>query len=113
MIFNIEDYPKFKDKIIYSVINKFPLSHSAWQNESYQRNYISKLLEGASSEDFILISDIDEIPDLMNINLSDYEQKLIVFQQRLFFYKLNYGEIKPSWHGTKCIKKKTSKLLSK
>ena len=109
MIFNIEDYPKFKDKIIYSVINKFPLSHSAWQNESYQRNYISKLLEGASSEDFILISDIDEIPDLMNINLLDYEQKLIVFQQRLFFYKLNYGEIKPSWHGTKCIKKKNLK----
>ena len=41
--FNIEKFPKFKNKIIHGVINKFPNNHTAWQNESYQRNYISKL----------------------------------------------------------------------
>ena len=104
--FNIEKFPKFKNKIIHGVINKFPNNHTAWQNESYQRNYISKLLDSANSEDVIMISDLDEIPDLTNINLFDYEEKLIVFEQRLFLYKLNYGEVNPSWHGTKCIKKK-------
>lgn len=110
LFFNIENYPKFKDKIIYGVINKFPKNGTAWQNEDYQRNYISKLLENANSEDFIMISDLDEIPNLKNINLLDYDEKLIVFEQRLFLYKLNYGEAKPSWHGTRCVKKKISKL---
>ena len=100
-VFNIEKFPKFKNKIIHGVINKFPNNHTAWQNESYQRNYISKLLDSANSEDVIMISDLDEIPDLTNINLFDYEEKLIVFEQRLFLYKLNYGEVNPSWHGTK------------
>ena len=109
LFFNIENYPKFKDKIIYGVINKFPKNGTAWQNEDYQRNYISKLLENANSEDFIMISDLDEIPNLKNINLLDYDEKLIVFEQRLFLYKLNYGEAKPSWHGTRCVKKKNLK----
>lgn len=103
--FNVENYPKFKNKIIYGIINKFPNNGTAWENESYQRNYILRLLEGANLEDFIMISDLDEIPNLENINFLNYPEKLIVFQQRLFLYKLNYGEIKPSWHGTKCIKK--------
>jgi len=109
LIFNIENYPKFKDKIIYGVINEFPKNSTAWQNESYQRNYISKLLENANSDDFIMISDLDEIPNLKNINLLDYNEKLIVFEQRLFLYKLNYGETKPSWHGTRCVQKKNLK----
>jgi len=109
LIFNIENYPKFKDKIIYGVINEFPKNSTAWQNESYQRNYISKLLENANSDDFIMISDLDEIPNLKNINLLDYNEKLIVFEQRLFLYKLNYGESKPSWHGTRCVQKKNLK----
>ena len=106
LVFDIKNYPKFKEKIIYGVINKFPENFSsAWQNESFQRNYILNLLDNANSEDFIMISDLDEIPNLENINLLDYDEKLIVFEQRLFLYKINYGEIKPSWHGTKCIKK--------
>ena len=89
--FNVENYPKFKNKIIYGIINKFPNNGTAWENESYQRNYILKLLEGANLEDFIMISDLDEIPNLENINFLNYPEKLIVFQQRLFLYKLNYS----------------------
>ena len=105
LVFDIKNYPEFKDKIIYGVINKFPHNLTAWQKENYQRNYISKFLDSANSEDFIMISDLDEIPNLTNINFLDYKQKVIIFEQRLFFYKLNYGEINPSWHGTRCAKK--------
>ena len=105
LVFDIKNYPKFKDKIIYGVIKKFPYNLTVWQKENYQRNYILKFLDRANSQDFIMISDLDEIPNLTNINLLDYDEKLIVFEQRLFLYKLNYGEIKPSWHGTRCVKK--------
>ena len=89
--FNIKNYLQFKDKIIYGVIDKFPNKLTAWQKENYQRNYISKFLDSANSEDFIMISDLDEIPNLTNTNFLDYKEKVIIFEQRLFFYKLNYG----------------------
>jgi len=107
--FDIKKYPEFKNKIIYGVINKFPHNLTAWQKENYQRNYITKFLDSANTEDFIMISDLDEIPNLTNINFLDYKEKVIIFEQRLFFYKFNYGEIKPSWHGTRCVKKKNLK----
>ena len=107
--FDINKYSNFKNKIIYGVIDKFPSNLGSWEKENYQRNFISNLLEKAERNDFILISDLDEIPDLSNINLSNYDEKIIVFKQRLFFYKFNFGEIKPSWHGTRCSQKKNLK----
>ena len=41
----------------------------------------------------IIISDLDEIPNLENINLQNLNEKIIIFKQRLFFYKLNFGEL--------------------
>ena len=38
LVFDIKNYPEFKDKIIYGVINKFPHNLTAWQKENYQRN---------------------------------------------------------------------------
>ena len=74
LVFDIKNYEKFKEKIIYGVIKKFPQDFkSAWQNESFQRNYILHLLDSATSEDFIIISDLDEIPNLENINLLDFD----------------------------------------
>ena len=109
LIFDINKYPNFRNKIIYSVIDKFPSNLSAWEKENYQRNFISNLLAKAEMNDFILISDLDEIPDLSKINLSNYDEKIIVFKQRLFLYKFNYGEMNPHWHGTRCSQKKNLK----
>ena len=106
LFFDVEKFPEFKNKIIYGVIEKFPHNFSAWEKENYQRNFISKFLKEAGDDDFILISDLDEIPNLNNINFKNFREKIIVFQQRLFFYKLNIGELTPSWHGSKCTKKK-------
>jgi len=106
LFFDVEKFPEFKNKIIYGVIEKFPHNLSAWEKENYQRNFISKFLKEAEDDDFILISDLDEIPNLNNINFKNFREKIIVFQQRLFFYKLNIGELTPSWHGSKCTKKK-------
>ena len=104
-----DKFQEFEHKIIYGVIPKFPINLSPWEKENYQRNYIAKFLNKADENDLILISDLDEIPNLKNLNLFCIKEKVIIFQQRLFFYKLNLGEQIPSWHGTRCTKKKNLK----
>ena len=48
--------------------------------ENGQRNYILKGLKLAKDNDMILISDVDEIPNLENINLKSFKEKIIVFK---------------------------------
>ena len=104
--FEIDKYPKFKEKIIYKKINSFPIGLSSWQKENYQRNYIVNCLNQANGDDIVMISDLDEIPNLENVNLNNYNEKIIVCNQRLFFYKMNFGANAANWHGTRACQKK-------
>src|SRR6056300_1515968 len=55
---------KFKNKIIYLVINMpFESPTNQWNNEDQQRNYLFKGVEKAKPDDLILFSDSDEIPN--------------------------------------------------
>jgi beta-1,4-mannosyl-glycoprotein beta-1,4-N-acetylglucosaminyltransferase len=38
-----------------------------WERENFQRNYLIKGLSEASDEDYILISDVDEIPNIYKL----------------------------------------------
>lgn len=104
--FQADKYTEFKKKIIYKKINNFPPNLNPWQKENYQRNYIATCLNEAKEDDFILVSDVDEIPNLENVNLNNYNEKIIVFNQRLFFYKMNFGANAANWHGTRACQKK-------
>ena len=104
--FEIDKYSKFKEKIIYKKINSFPIGLSSGQKENYQRNYIANCLNQANGDDIVMISDLDEIPNLENVNLNNYNEKIIVFNQRLFFYKMNFGANAANWHGTRACQKK-------
>jgi len=119
--FNQKKFQKFKDKIIYLVYDKEPegllkikdqnSDHggyimNALLRENGQRNFISKGLSLANDEDFILISDVDEIPNLNNINFKDYQKKIIQFRQEMFYYKFNLKLPNLVWTGTKACKKK-------
>ena len=104
--FKIDKYHKFKEKIIYKKINSFPIGLTSWQKENYQRNYIANCLNQANGDDIVMISDLDEIPNLENVNLNNYNEKIIVFNQRLFFYKMNFGANAANWHGTRACQKK-------
>ena len=104
--FKIEDFLKYKKKIIHLYIEQFPLNISNWEREKYQRNYILNALENLSDEDFIMISDADEIPNLENLNeISKY--KYTVFKQKNLSYKFNLlNKTFPDWFGTRMCKKK-------
>ena len=122
--FDINKYPKFKEKIIYIIQNKqptglklvnqsdtegeksFKMIFNAHLREHYQRNQIQNALKSSSDNDIILISDVDEIPNLENINIKDIKNKIILFEQKIFYYKLNRYLPNFIWFGTKACKKK-------
>ena len=99
--FKFSNYIKFKDKIIYKIIDEFPPNFSDWERENYQRNFIINGLNEASDDDYILISDVDEIPDLSKIR--NYKKfKFTIFEQKMFYYKVNLlNNTYPIWNGTK------------
>tara|TARA_B100000963_G_scaffold120199_1_gene104802 strand:- start:5257 stop:6138 length:882 start_codon:yes stop_codon:yes gene_type:complete len=119
--FDIKNFPKFNDKIIYLPLEKQPdnlkkinVSDSnflknkktldnALLRENYQRNYLQSRLEEFEENDLIAISDLDEIPNFENFR---YKNKITIFEQKMFYYKLNLIYPNFIWFGSKLCKKK-------
>ena len=117
--FNINDYPKFKEKIIHCVIDKEPENLISKEELSvadkrlnsvmrikHQRNYIMEVLNQFSAEDFIIHSDNDEIPNIDNFDLLNSKKKFVIFKQQIFYYKLNLSLPNLNWFGSKACKLK-------
>ena len=50
--------------------------------------------------DLIILSDVDEIPDLTKLKLINKKKKYTVFAQKAFAYKLNLlNKTENNWHG--------------
>ena len=84
---------------------------SNWERENYNRNYLEKGLKDAKDNDYIMVSDLDEIP-----KIDDYEifskKKYTAFRQKMIYYKFNLlNTTRPNWFGTKACKKKHLKTL--
>jgi beta-1,4-mannosyl-glycoprotein beta-1,4-N-acetylglucosaminyltransferase len=108
--FSIGDYPKFKNKIIYFLNTKKPPSEDPWQNQAFQRNLLIDLLHFASDDDFIIYSDVDEIPNPEKIKyfINHSKKKFGIFLQKYYYYKLNLLSLDNNnkWEGSKICKKK-------
>ena len=123
--FDKKDFPKFQDKIIHIIIDKDPVEKKLNKNSNSkllrqnsierietQRNYISKALEDADKNDYIIYSDNDEIPDLSKIDFKSNKARVIIFKQKLFYYKFNLAYPKVDWFGSKSCKIKDLKNIS-
>lgn len=126
--FNKNNYPQFKDRITHLVVNKEPeglikidknsksdnfvLRLNAIKRIEYQRNKIKKLLELKSPEDLIIYSDSDEIPNLSVLDLKKIKNKIILFKQKVFYYKFNLFLESQDWFGSKACKIKDLKSIS-
>ena len=123
--FNINNYPKFKDKIIYIVIDEEPEGIIGKKNgfaephekrsDSLKRielsyDYMIKAISIASDNDLIILSDNDEIPNLNSEQFKKTKKDIIIFKQLFFYYKFNLLYDLVPWFGSKAAKKK--KLLS-
>ena len=83
--FDYKNFSKFKDKIEYILIEEQPQNiekinavednnsksfkfiMNAVKQENFQRNMIMRGLKNCADEDWIIVSDLDEIPNLNNI----------------------------------------------
>jgi len=122
--FNINNFPKFKDKIEYLIIENEPDGIIKNTNESSIKrmnsllrieqsyNYISNALKDVSEEDLICLSDNDEIPNFESKDFKNSKNDIFIFKQLFFYYKFNlFYELIP-WFGTKACKKKKLNSLS-
>ena len=120
--FDINNFPKFKDKIQYLVIENEPEGIDFSNNSSSTKrmnsllrieqsyNYMIKAIEDASDNDLICLSDNDEIPNFESKDFKESKNDIYIFKQLFFYYKFNlFYDLMP-WYGTKACKKK--KLLS-
>ena len=123
--FDINNYPKFKDKINYIVIDEEPTGIIGFKNglaephekrsDSLKRinlsyNYMLRAISEASDNDLIILSDNDEIPNLNSQQFKNSKKNIIIFKQLFFYYKLNLFYDLVPWFGSKAVKKKN--LLS-
>ena len=119
--FNHQKFKKFKDKLIYITYDEeppeirknlvtekdneatksFKYIENAILRENGQRNHILKGLDLAKDDDMILISDVDEIPNLEELDLSKIHEKIVLFNQDMFYYKFNLKLPNLDWTGTK------------
>ena len=105
--FNIEKFPKFKNKIIYIPVENMPGGGNPYLRENFQRNCIERGLVNAADNDLIIISDLDEIPNLEMLYKFKSEMRFAVFKQKHFYYKINFqSQNNPFWYGSRiCVKK--------
>jgi len=122
--FDINKFPEFKKKIIYVPIedesdgliyekkdNGFsekPVNRrvNSVKRIAYQRNKLMEGLPEANDNDFIFYSDNDEIPNFANFDFEANKNKIVMFKQKLFYYKFNLFCDLVDWYGTKGCKKK-------
>ena len=123
--FDKKDFPKFEDKIVHIIIKEDPVEKTYNQNNNpnllrqnsikrieTQRNYINKALGNADKDDYVIYSDNDEIPDLSKIDFKSNKAKVMIFKQKLFYYKFNLAYPKIDWFGSKSCKIKDLKSIS-
>ena len=122
--FDIKKFKKFRDKINYIVVDEQPsnilklvngeseerkkekLILNGMARDYFQREKLQNGLKDANDDDFIIISDLDEIPDLSSLDFSKIKNKIIIFQQKMFYYKFNLLYEDFNWFGSKAVRKK-------
>ena len=120
--FNIKNFDKFKDKIEYIVVDQQPpdireinendsielksekLILNGMARDYFQRQNLQKGLKNLENDDLIIISDLDEIPDLENLKFNEIKDNIVIFQQKMFYYKLNLLYDEFIWAGSKAVK---------
>jgi len=122
--FDIRNFQKFKDKIDYIVVDNQPknilqvsdkdtkdqkgekLILNGMARDYFQRESLFNGIKNAAGEDLIIVSDLDEIPNLNKLNFKNIKNNIVIFEQKMFYYKLNLFYKNFVWQGSKAVKYK-------
>ncbi len=125
--FKIQKFEQFREKIIYILCEDTPkdietIYQSDSENELYrksifnaskrenlQRNRIFEGIKIANLDDWIIVSDVDEIPNLEKVNFRKIKEKFLFFQQSMMYYKFNLKLNNFIWTGSRACKYKNLK----
>jgi beta-1,4-mannosyl-glycoprotein beta-1,4-N-acetylglucosaminyltransferase len=112
---NKEMFSNFHDKIIHIVVDDLPYSsdnikyqnEEQWTNEKFQRNCINRGIEklNLSDDDIIIISDVDEIPNICildEIKQNKLNVTINTLLQDFYYYNLN-TKVNETWEFLKII----------
>lgn len=112
---NRDKFKKYLDKILYVCTEDLPPKpkdmYMNWQLENYQRNCITiPLKKKAGSNDIVMVSDVDEIPNPLKLqeikdNARMIEEDVYSFQQDFFYYYFDFCHT-VKWNGTYITKYK-------
>lgn len=103
---NINLFEKFKSKIIYIKVENMPQTQDSWDRERHQRNSLSHgfSILNLNSNDIIILSDLDEIPDVDTLKIlknQGLQNGIYQIPQDMYYYNLEC-KCKEKWYiGTK------------
>ena len=100
---NKERYARWAHKIRHVVVDDNPVdTEDAWVRENHHRQGILRGLENAEPSDWVLVSDVDEIPNRGAV--SHQKQQVSVnptaFHMFAFQYNLKWMQTAEPWFGT-------------
>ncbi|MBF0563456.1 MAG: hypothetical protein HQL37_15915 [Alphaproteobacteria bacterium] len=94
-----DDFRAFADKIIHVVVDDLPVSADAWVPERFQRDAIVRGLADAAEDDWIFVSDVDEIPRAPVVaEIARSPRSVAGLQMSLSYFKVNFVNIAGSAH---------------
>lgn len=104
---NQQRFDKFLNKIKYLTVPATPSIPCSWSKEAFHRNCLIEGLNDAKESDYVLLSDLDEIPDPEKLH--HYITRInepFTLQQRNHCYYFNcIYEQAPEWYGTVAMRK--------
>ncbi len=122
---NKEMFKEFLPKIEYIVVDNSPLDVTTHVRDNFQKNALERGLKGASDEDVIILSDVDEIPNpkVLKKIIAEFDpDRIYHLAQRMFYCFINMEEVsgkllsitgefpgveRKMWLGTKIFSKKS------
>jgi hypothetical protein len=86
----------FSSQLDFVLVDDMPETDTAWDREAWQRNCVVRGLSGASDQDLILMSDVDEIPRMECVReaLADRVSLAFGFRMGTYYFYMNYRNIK-------------------
>jgi len=99
---NKDRFAKWLPKIKYVLVTaaEAPKDESPWAREKYQREAILRGLDGVPDSAIVMVSDVDEIPDMRVIKFEQLPSVVTSVHMTLFQYSFKYINTSEPWIGT-------------
>lgn len=99
---NKDRFSKWLPKIKHIVVKKdeAPTDKNPWSREKYQRECISRGLEDVPDSALVMISDVDEIPDMSMFKWEHLPHRVISLHMWMYMYNFNFLFTGEPWVGT-------------